>query len=174
MTSSRAMSFNLGLPTIPGYTKDDEMYRELFRLYSAVRNIVYNYDSVTGAVTPDAAIQGELGTDRISIGGMARFYIEAGEALDYTNTVQINSDGKAYKGTDGNVRGFCSSTAGVSLGGIAEITVLGKYPSFTAGTLTPGTKYYQSATNGVIGAAGTQCLGFAITDQEFFFLPELN
>lgn len=170
-----SQSVNLGLPAQP-LVSDQEMYYELLRVYNAIRLTLQAVDNNTGAISPDKQYWDEIGFTRLTVGNMSKIYVEAAVALSYGNTVGIGGDGKAYKARNG-VRacvGFCSDPEGAAVGDITEIQLLGLFPPFTAGTLTPGAGYYQSATAGVIGVAGsgTQFVGYALSDTRLWFNPQ--
>jgi hypothetical protein len=178
--TSRAMSVNLGLPVTPLFVKDQDTYQELYRLYNAVRNIVYNYDAVTGAMPPDITEWNTAGITRVTISNTCKIYKQASVDIAYGQTVKLIDAGggvaQAALGTDGAVIGFCSATTGSLAGEWTEITCIGVMPPFAPGTLTPGAKYYQSGTPGSVGAGGTglQCVGFALDDTHLFVRPELS
>ena len=153
-------SFSLGLPAQP-LTQDPALYPELVRIYNALRTLSRELDSRTGQ--PIVVI--------------------AGENLSYGHTVGIKADGKAYKADDGVLGciGFCNKPGGSLLGEATSIQIFGMYPELPAGTFTPGTRYYQSHLYpGEIRAlsveepALTQVIGFAITDTQLFFNPNLK
>ena len=178
--SSRPMSVNLGLPTAPLFVKDQDTYTELYKVYNALRNIVYNYDAVTGAMPPDYADWATSDISRVTIAGTCKIYKQAAVAIAYGQTVRLIDAGggiaKADLGTDGTVIGFCSATAGSLADEWTEITCIGVMPPFAPGTLVPGAKYYQSGTPGSVGPSGvgTQCVGFALDDTHLFVRPELS
>lgn len=173
--ASHPISFNLGLPDVP-LTDNMELWKELLRAYNAIRQVAYQLDNITGALTPPAEDWTELGVGNATY-SKPKFYMPAYEDLSYGNTIEIYNAGagvgKAKKGTSGKVIGFCSATGGTLLGEITEVTIFGKYPSFAPGTLTPGTFYSQSGTAGVLGAGFAQTLGFALSDTQLYFLPQL-
>lgn len=170
-----SQSVNLGLPAQP-LVSDQEMYYELLRVYNAIRLVLQAVDNNTGAISPDKEYWDEIGFTRLTVGNMSKIYVEAAVALSYGNTVGIGSDGKAYKAQDG-VRacvGFCSDPKGATVREITEVQLLGLFPPFAAGTLTPGAGYYQSATAGVVGVAGSgaQFVGYALSDTRLWFNPQ--
>jgi hypothetical protein len=172
-------SVRTGLPATP-LTPDPALFGELTRVYNAIKNIAIHYDAVTGAIQPAADSWPELGATRYTVGGMCKIYLPAYEDLDYGNTVGVYDDagvGKAKKAKDAVLYavGFCTSVSGVIAGEYTEVTVYGAYPKLPSGTLTPGAKYYQSATTaGVIDTAvTTQCVGFAISDTTLIWMPQL-
>lgn len=172
-------SINLGLPERP-LTDDNKLFLELLPIYNALKNILHAHDAVTGIISPPESDWPQLKTNRFTTGGMHKIYVTAFENLSLGNTVGIYNDagvGKAKKAQDGVLEaiGFCSAPNGTTAGAVTEITVVGRYPLFPASTLTPGAKYYQSATPGVIGVSGTgtQVIGFAVSDTELIWMPQL-
>lgn len=167
-------SINLGLPQSP-LTENPELFGELVRVYNAIKNLTYAHDVVTGAKTPDASTWSQLSCTRLTIGGMCRFYKRAGVNISYGQTVAINSSGLVVLAQSPSLKaiGFCTVPTGVLAGDFVEIQTLGLYPLYPPGTLTPGALYYQSTTPGVIGAAGAQVVGYALSDQELWFSPQL-
>lgn len=170
-------SVNLGLPATP-LTENQDLFYELLRVYNAIRVVMQSVDNNTGAISPPSEYWDEVGFTRCTIGNMSKIYIIAYEDLDYGSTVGIYNDGgvgKAKKAQDAVLGcvGFCSSTDGASAGEYTEIQLYGLFAPFSAGTLTPGAAYYQSATAGVVGVSGSQCIGYALSDTQLFFNPQL-
>jgi hypothetical protein len=173
--SIQAFSFDLGLPETP-LVENLELYFELLKVYNALRNTASQLDYITGALTPPEGNWAELGVANATH-SKPKFYMEAYEDLSYGNTIEIfdagSGVGQAKKGTSGKVVGFCSAPLGTLTGDTTEVTIFGMYPAFSAGSLTPGTIYGQSATAGVLGAGFTQHLGFALSDTLLYFFPQL-
>lgn len=172
MPLENELSINLGLPQNP-LTQNGELFTELKRVYNAINATARAVDSYTGVLGQPRDVWSELGVGQCSIGLNSKIYLEAAADLDYGNTIAIDSTGKAIKASGTNCIGFCTSSGGVLTGEYTEIQLLGIYPAFPAGTLTPGNKYYQSATAGSIGTSGSQVVGFAISDTVLFFNPQL-
>ena len=173
MSLPKELSFQLPLPQAP-LTSQPELFQELLRVYNAIRLVAYKLDSYTGAIPPATEDFAQVETAGIRINGMCKVYLPAYEDLSVGHTVTFYDDAgtnKVRKAIDPTyrARGFCS-IAGLA-GELVEITLIGKYPSYPASTLTPGTTYYQSNVAGTIGAAGFQAVGFALTDTDLFFLP---
>lgn len=171
MSLSNEISFNLGLPATP-ITTDNELFMELNRVYAAIRAVAYRLDSTTGGLSPEGSLWTEVGSGNLTAAN-PKFYMEAAVDLTYGNTIQISSAGLAEKGTDGKVVGFCSVPGGVLTGEVTEVTVIGMYPAFPPTTLTPGVFYVQSGSAGQVGNVGTQKLGFAVSDTQLYFMPQL-
>lgn len=176
MSLYKELSFNLGLPDMPEPSKDPALFRELMLLYNAIKSTAYHLDAYTGAIPPNTDDWSQVGSGGIKANGIFKVYIPAFETLAVGNTVGFYNDAgtsKAKKSIDGGLRcrGFIS--VGGYAGDIVEVTLIGKYPKFPAATLTPGNTYYQSGTAGLIGASGSQAVGFAINDQDLFFHPAL-
>ena len=176
---ARPLSIDLALPIAP-LTSNQELFGELMAVYNAIRNSVAAHDIVTGAISPPEADWPQLNTSRVSVGGMMRIYIEAGENLTYSQVVGIANVagvGKAKLAKDGVLYavGWCSNPAGNLNGETTEIQLGGRFPAFPAGTLTPGAKYYLSAAAfGLVTAAvTTQVVGFAVSDTELIWVPKL-
>jgi len=171
-------SINLGLPDKP-LVKDKDLFTEVLYIYNAIRNLLAGFDIVTGALQPDKSDWVQLkGTGRVSVGGMFKIYLEANVPLTYGQTVgivNVAGVGKAALAQSGVLlaRGWCSDTQNTAAGDTTEITLLGSYPSFAAGTLTPGANYYQSVVARVIGAAGAQAIGYAVSDTQLIWHPDL-
>lgn len=159
MSLDRELSVNLGLPAQP-LTDDPKLFVELIKVYNAIKIIAAALDSHTGEP----------------------LYAEAGESISYGQTVGISTaDGKVYKADDGVLMciGWCKTAGGVVAGDSVSIQHFGLYPELPAASLTPGTRYYQSSTAGSIGLVGTaptwgQVIGFAISDTQLYFLPNLK
>ncbi len=179
MSLKNELSLNLGLPTSTS-VQEPEMAQELNRLYNAVRTLARSLDLQSGALSEESQYWSETGAQRCVFGKNSVLYLEAGETLAYSNLVGIKSDGKAWKADDGVLKciGFCNVKDGTTVGNYTEVQCFGIYPSFSAGTLTPGNFYYLSATAGVVGAAGSgptynQIIGFAVSDTVLLFNPQL-
>lgn len=172
-------SVNLGLPAQP-LVEDPKLFSELIKVYNAIRNLALAHDAVTGIISPPTEDWSQLGTTRFTAGGMHKIYIEANVDLAYGNTVgivNVAGVGKADKAQDGVLYavGFCSATGGTLAGATTEVTIIGRYPPLPAASLVPGNKYYQSGTAGTIGVfgTGTQVIGFAVSDTDLIWLPQL-
>lgn len=174
MALPNELSVNLGLPENP-LTQNAELFVEIKRVYNALRSVTRALDLYTGVVGEQSAFAAEAGVGRCMIGLNSKIYLEAGEDIDFSNTIGIKSDGKAWKAVDGSVRarGFCTTLGTTLAGGFIEVQLQGIYPAFPAATLTPGNIYYQSGTAGLIGASGSQAVGFAISDTRLYFNPIL-
>ena len=165
-------SINTGLPAAP-LTDDPKLFNALVPVYNAIRNTLAATDAYTGTIGLEQDFWPQGGVSRCSDGLNSKIYLEAGENLAVGNLIGIFSNGKAYKSTSAGTPfciGFC--TTAVSTGQYAEIQLRGIYPTFSSPTLTPGNRYYQSATAGVLGASGTQVVGFAISDTVLYFNPQ--
>lgn len=173
MSLPNELSVNLGLPATP-ITQDKDSFQDFVRIYNAIRTLAEALDRYTGAIPPETSVWSQYGTSGLRINGVTKLYLPAYTDLAVSNTVGFYNDAgivKAKKAKDGvlKARGFVS-VAG-NAGATVEITLIGLYPSFAAGTLTPGNTYYQSATDGTVGNTGAQAVGYAITDQLLFFNP---
>lgn len=171
MATNRGFSTNLGLPAQP-LTQNAELWTELLRIYNGMRALAFNLDTYTGAQGEPADVFSELGITRCLIGLNSRIYIEAGEAIAPGETVGLNGAGLAFRADDGVyfAIGFCTNDASVAIGEFVEIQQLGIFP---VGGLTPGSKYYQSTTPGLITAGVTsQCVGYAINSTTLYFSPQ--
>jgi hypothetical protein len=131
----------------------------MLRVYNAIKIVIQSADQHTG--------------EPLSL--------ECGADISYGQTVGIASDGKVYLADDGvqPCHGFCNTIGGGLTGEFISMQIFGLFPEFTAGTLTPGLRYYQSSTAGAIGAAGTapatgQIIGFALSDTQLYFMPNLK
>ena len=171
-------SVELGLPDKP-LVKDNETFTELLYIYNAIRALLAKFDITTGALQPDKGDWIQLkGTGRVSVGGMLKIYLEASVALTYGQTVgivNVAGVGKAALAQSGVLlaRGWCSDTQNTAAGDTTEITLLGTYPNVAAGTLVPGANYFQSVVAGVVGAAGAQAIGYAVSDTQLIWHPDL-
>lgn len=180
MTQRNELSLNLGLANVPT-TQNPELSVELQRVYNAIKAVARGLDVYTGATNEEQQFWDQTGTSRCSYGLNSRIYVEAGEAIAYGNLVGIKSDGLAWKAVDGSVlcTGFCTVAGGVLVGNMTEIQLFGIYITLPAATLTPGLRYYNSNTAGAIGVvanapAWEQIIGFAISDTQLFFNPQLS
>jgi len=174
MSLQNELSVNLALPERP-LTQNAELFTELNRVYNAIRSVARSLDAYTGVVGEQNDFWSQAGALRCNFGLNSKIYLEAGEDLILANTIGIKADGQAWKAVDGGTRcrGFCTAVNGVLAGEFVEFQVFGIYPQFSAGTLTPGSTYYQSGSAGQVGASGSQAVGFAITDRILFFNPTL-
>lgn len=173
MSLPKELSFQLPIPLAP-LTENPELFQEVLRIYNAIRLVAYKLDSYTGAIPPPTDDFSAVGAAGIKVNGMMKVYIIAFEDMVVGDTASFYDDAgtpKVRKGIDPTYRahGFCS-IAGLA-GAVVEVTLVGLYPSYPAGTLTPGTTYFQSNVSGTIGAAGFQAVGFAINDTQLFFNP---
>ena len=166
-------SINLGLPAVP-ITSDKELFAALVPIYNSIRNVMSAVDSYTGSISLEEGYWSQAGAGRIMFGANSKLYLQAGENLVQGNTVGIKSDGKIWKATSTGVP-FCIgfATAAATTGNYVEVQMFGLYPTLPASSLTKGAKYYQTTTAGVIGTSGTQVIGFAISDTQLFFNPQL-
>jgi hypothetical protein len=176
MALDHELSFNLGLPSV-SLEQDPKLAQEFTKIYNAIKSVAYYLDRYTGALPPVTDDWPEVGTASLIPNGMFKVYMPAFEDLAVGNLVAFYNDAGTPKvrKSQSAVRkchGFCS-VAGLT-GAQVEITLIGRFPEYPAGTLTPGTYYYNSATAGVLGAAGDQVLGVALTDTTFFFNPMLT
>jgi len=178
MTLKNELSVSLGLPVSP-LVQNGELYTELSKVYNAIKAIARSLDAYTGVLGEDEAYWDQTGTDRCYFGTNAVIYLEAGEDLAYGSIVGIKSDGKAWKAQDGTLLciGFCSAPGGSTAGDTTQIRLIGIYPAYPAATLTPGTRYYNSSTAGVVGVTAptwNQIVGYAISDTTLLFHPQLK
>jgi len=155
MPAIKASSIRTGLPAQP-LTENAELFNELLRLYNAVKILVQSLDLHTGEAIA----------------------LTAGEAIAYGKTVGIKSDGTVWMAKDGTYPaiGWCTTPGGVVAGESVTFQTFGLFPEFAAGTLTPGTRYYQSSTAGTIGVVGSapswgQVVGIALSDTQLYFMP---
>lgn len=175
MSLNNELSMNLGLSALP-LTDDPKLFSELVRVYNAIRNVAYHLDRYTGAIAPNTDDWDQVGADGIKANGLYKVYLPAYEDLVVGNIVSFMDDAgtakvrKALSATY-TCHGFCS-VAGLA-GDTVEITLNGLFPAFPAATLTTGALYYNSATPGLIGAGGSQVVGFALSDTQLFFNPQL-
>jgi hypothetical protein len=183
MTTRTNITFDMGLPVTP-LTENVELFTELLRIYSALRNVAITLDSYTGAAVPDSTLWDSVGSSGILVANHTRLFYPAMENISYGQTVSIVNDSGTAKvrlAKDGNYpcRGFCADPAGVTTGNYTYISFSGVLPEFAPSTLTPGALYYQSATAGAIGAIGSapawkQVVGFALSDTQLFLIPQLT
>jgi hypothetical protein len=180
MALNNELSVNTGLPASP-LTQNPELFTELQKVYNAIRAIGRALDAYTGALPESKEYWDQTGLDRCTFGLNSKIYLEAGEDLSAGALVGIKSDGKVWKAVDGTVRcfGFCSASGGTLTGATTEVTVMGLYPKLPAATLVPGDRYYNSTVAGQLGVSGSgptwnQVVGFAISDTNLFFIPQLN
>lgn len=177
MPLQKGYSTNLGLPTAP-ITENRELWIELLKVYNAIRNVAAQLDNLTGAISEPSDVWSQIGTGRLTFGLNSKLYLEAAVAITYGQTIGIDAAGLADLADDAVLGciGFCSAVNGAGAGDTVEIQLFGLYPLLAAASLTPGARYYQSTTAGAIGVGGTgtQCIGFAINDQQLFFNPQLQ
>lgn len=175
MSLNREMSMNLGLPATP-MTENKELFGELIRVYNALRILGYSLDSYTGALSPPAEDWPFLGAAGAGRGDRVIRYAVLYENVTAGNTVSFMADAgtfkvrKAVSGTY-NCHGFVLKDG--TAGAWAEVCLFGNFLEFAPGTLTIGATYHQSATAGLIAAGGTQVIGFAVSDTQLFFNPQL-
>lgn len=169
------ISVNLGLPTAPT-TDDRKLFDELLPIYTALRNIASALDSYTGTVPVSESYWSEAGS-QIRVNGIVKIYVKFYEAADVGATVSfidVSGEMQVRKALHGSYRchGFVSSNT--AAGAYGEVTLLGQFPTFPDGTLTPGQTYQQSTTAGVImpySGTSYQPIGFALSDTTLFFNP---
>lgn len=177
MSLQKELSVNLGLPETP-MTENKELFLELIKVYNAIKNLAYALDGYTGAIAPPTSDWSYYSNNIIRLNGQTKVYVPFYETMTIGNTVSFMNDAgtaKVRKAQDGSYvcHGFASTDT--NAGDWGEVTLMGRYPNLSAGTLTTGAKYFQSGTAGLIGASGTgsQCIGFAMSDTALFFNPQL-
>ena len=102
----------------------------------------------------------------------SKVYLPVTEDIAFGQLVSFGVGGASLAVYPGNkCRAFCSKA---SENGYAEFQLFGMYPEING--LTPGDVYYLTATPGALGVspgANAQAIGYAVTDKNLFFLPQL-
>lgn len=175
-------STNTGITAIPEFSQSDypQIYVDSIRIRNGIKILQAVLDNYTGALGEDPAYwsQVEAGSwDRIA--RLTRIYAKATENIAAGAVVNFHDNG----GTLG-VRNANGSVAGKSAhawsGGAVTSGAYGEFfregVCYLIGSLTIGTTYYLSGTNGLISnVPGTipQRVGYAIGTNTLVFKPTL-
>ncbi len=178
--------FNINLPQLPTNV-DPKIEPDLRDVYNALRNMSYLVGQYGGFEVPEEAYQNPDGATYTAGPQKRRLYCEAGEALTYGAIVHLYQDAGTTKARFANATdnsrpgyGICNTIGTTSIGDTVEIVLPGSYVTSISG-LTHGSRYFLATVDGTIstgipGVAGNirEALGFALTADVFFFLPNLD
>lgn len=155
------LSVDLFLPVKP-LTNDPELYSELITVYNAIRILSQAFDDIVNEVILTAF-------ETIAIGNLLAVYNDAGigklrKALDAASPATI----PIY-----TCIGFAATSANAGQSVLCKIRA--RYPQYPAGTLTPGTRYYLSATTAglLTTVVGNQLVGIAQDDTTLLWRAQL-
>lgn len=165
------LSVNLGLDISP--QAQDKNFYDIYRLYNAVKILADALDRYTGTIVPTPPAGSDLsiyGLNYMLIQNTTKVFLTAGATDIPSNVpVAIDSAGRIILASNLNgCHGF--STSAIPANTVGPIALLGAMYVSTA--ITPGYKYYTTATPGVISSvSGTYIVGFAIDAHHLFVNP---
>ena len=177
----QSYSTNIGLSPFPeiDQTRYPSIFNDALRVRQAIAVLQGALDFYTGTVGADSETWSHispLSYDKLA--NLTRTYLKATEDIVAGNTINFyNNSGvlaarKANASTGKPAHAF--AIAPVTTNTWGEFIRMGSCKFISA--MTPGTTYYQSNTDGVVSSnPGTvsQKLGYAISANELFFIPDL-
>lgn len=184
MSEGRSLSWDLGIPSVPEYSKDDPLlFFELQRIYNALNNLAGTLDLYSGrapsielAKTASNIFAATRSQYLDVVMAKAMVDIPAGAAT-YTRYNATDKIFEAYLASASSAStactSFCVTDGGVTAGSYCSVQYSGGLVPFIAG-MTEGVTYYLSNTPGTISNAPgtyTQKLGYAIGPVYFYFIP---
>jgi hypothetical protein len=181
--AAQGFSTNTGITAIPEFeqSKYPDLYLDSLKVRNGIKILQGVLDTYTGALGEEAAYWGQQtnpanwnrlqnltrtygqATEAIAAGALVNFYNNAGVlGVRNANATAVGKPAHAY------------ATTAVASSSYGEFIQQGT--CFLIGSLTIGTTYYLSNTNGLISAgAGTvsQKIGYAIGTSTLVFRPDL-
>lgn len=144
-----------------------EDQRKLTALYTSIYTILEGLRDYAGIGNWSSAHVASMDPEDFTWAGLNnRIYLEAAEAIDTNDIVDINSSGQAVKASGSNV---CGMMIGKSVAAGAKCEVLmffGVVKNFSG--LTPGAKYYVGGIPGKLATSGVVPVGKAISTKAMF------
>jgi hypothetical protein len=176
--------FNLGLPQLPTNT-DPKVEPDLRDVFNSLRNLSYLIGQYGGF---EEAAEGRKNPENVTYTAgpyKRRIYCVATEAITYGAIVNLHDVAGVTNVRHANATDATRPTHGINntpgtcaIGDTIEIVLPGCYVT-SIGGLTIGQQYFMSTVDGIIttaapAAAGNvrQGVGFALTADTFFFLPD--
>lgn len=183
MTAPQGFSTNTGISAIPDIPQDKypDIYIDNLKLRNGIKILQGVLDTYTGALGEEPAYWGQqtnpaawnriqnltrtygVATENIAAGALVNFYNNAGVlGVRNANATAAGKPAHAW------------STTAVTAGNPGEFIQQGT--CFLIGSLTIGSTYYLSNTNGLISSGSgtiTQRIGYAIGTNTLVFRPDL-
>lgn len=173
---------NFGIPTAPPPETPPEVYGQFQQVYSAIQSLIRTFIDSCGISSKSAAdqISYDANPSSVLLENMGRFYIMAGEALNYGELVTFYKAGNRIKAKRADATdntkwcdAVCTNPRGIQLGEVGEVNVVAAVIN-TSG-LTPAARYYLSTSPGRITATAPtgggnlkQYVGQAISSNSLF------
>lgn len=178
--------FNIGLPQLPLNT-DPKIEPDLRDLYNAIRNLSRLVGQYGLFETPSEAYRTSEQAAFTSGVAKQRVYAIADEAVPYGAALHLFDTAGVLHARFANATddtrpctGLCNTVGTAAVGETVEAVLPGNSVT-SIGGLTPGLRYFLSTTDGVITTAAPgfpgnlrEVLGFALSDDVFFFFPNLD
>lgn len=174
---------NLQIPRAIPSGLPKELVDTFNEIYTGMNNLAVALITECGAGPRDINQWSTLAgiTSTIQADNGSRFYVIAGEALNYGDIINIYSVGGSPNARKANATnntkpadGFCSSPSGIAIGVAGEVILA--HGVLPASGLTTGQRYYLSTASGFISsvpatAAGNieQYLGVALNANALYF-----
>ena len=177
------------LPVVPELETDEDTFREILRIYTAINDLLAGVTKYTGAGPEDPSTWSLQTPDNtIFAQNLNRLYVKASEAIIYGAPVNFFDSGGGVLGvrnangvspTLRGCHGFCNTVAGVTAGNYCE-TICGIGLNAGVTGLTIGTVYYLAASSGAYTSTKpvapnlVQPIGFALTATLLYHIPYLG
>lgn len=178
---SSSTNFRLGLQ--PPNELDPAIKEAVAPLYAAIQQVFFEFVNNCGTDQRQAsdwqALAQQTPTTTLISGNLRRFYVQASENIAFGALVNLFSNAgvlsarNANSSTGKQADGFCTTAAGITASGFGEVTLSTGVASVNG--LIPGTRYYLSATSGLVQAAPDttaghleQYIGIAITTSSLY------
>lgn len=170
----------MGIPLFPNFSEaaNPDLYQDGLEIRVELAELRQQLDLISGKTGIPQQYQSQLSAGQaINIQNLSRVFCIVSEDVAPGMLVNLFSSGgelraqKADSGTPKYARGFCTSNELVTTGNIGEFKLIGVN---RISGLTPGATYYLSGMPGYITTApGTQQIGFALSENELWFYPQV-
>lgn len=187
--SSSTANYQYNSPTdfrIQQLTPEDvppEFRAAFSQIYGAIQQIIFAMVNNAGIGPRNSGQWSDLAGTAATLlsGNLNRLYIEAAENIAYGAAVNVYNSAGVIVGRNANAtdsskpcHGFCTLVGGIVAGTVGEIQIGSGVAAISS--LTPGTAYFLSTTNGLLSAFPpntvgniAQYVGFAVTSTTLAF-----